>query len=491
MSRRELIRFIHDLQTVRPALQEVASPLVVDDFYCFDVFRHLTARSATGFSPQSSFWEQTVLQLAHAEPAVRYATVALGALHRRVLMLPSSTGHLSDSHVSQLFATAALSSYCKSLKLAQSIRDPATLIVLSILLLSISNLNGMWKDSQAHILSAKRLLAEIKDRAASTNVINHAGECLARMDLQAAAFSESSAPYPFGSDGDQVHLPGPCKTEPTPIESLHKATVGIFDLLRTLLNIAGPLDGESLDPQSAMRFGNVANETTMWEASMSEYLVRVPSPNPAPLLLVKLYHSTVRLLLATNFSGPESRYDACLQYFERIIQLCAALLQSDDRSDGPVLSLEPGIVMPLYLTTTRCRHPAVRRHALALLRLSNRQEGMWPSVGAAAVAASIIAVEEDGLGIQLPQSGSSLRASDLDRFAGCISDESNHEWVSSSREWRAQSTWKGVPLVPERNRVVDSTFLANIDKRKVEITLVLSGREVDGSHIEKHVSVEF
>lgn len=59
--------------------------------------------------------------------------------------------------------------------------------------------------------------------------------------------------------------------------------------------------------------------------------------------------------------------------------------------------LEVETVGPLYWICVKCRHPAVRRRAIAVLRGMHRREGMWDSNIAAIVADRVVAVEEASL----------------------------------------------------------------------------------------------
>jgi Fungal Zn(2)-Cys(6) binuclear cluster domain/Fungal specific transcription factor domain len=62
----------------------------------------------------------------------------------------------------------------------------------------------------------------------------------------------------------------------------------------------------------------------------------------------------------------------------------------------PTFSMSLGIIPPLYMTGTRCRHPAVRRKAIRLLSLCNRREGIWDSRLSAKVANRVMEIEESG-----------------------------------------------------------------------------------------------
>lgn len=55
-----------------------------------------------------------------------------------------------------------------------------------------------------------------------------------------------------------------------------------------------------------------------------------------------------------------------------------------------------GVVTPLVLVASRCRHRKVRRQAIALLQSCKQREGLWDSDVAAEAAEWIVGVEEEG-----------------------------------------------------------------------------------------------
>jgi len=55
--------------------------------------------------------------------------------------------------------------------------------------------------------------------------------------------------------------------------------------------------------------------------------------------------------------------------------------------------------MPLYGVASRCRHPKIRRKAIAILRSSSRHEGVWNAILTAKVAERVMQIEEEGLGV--------------------------------------------------------------------------------------------
>ena len=70
----------------------------------------------------------------------------------------------------------------------------------------------------------------------------------------------------------------------------------------------------------------------------------------------------------------------------------------------PTFSLSLGLVTPLYMMTTRCRDPSIRRRALHLLQTCNRKEGIWDSRLSARVAQRVVEIEEAGA-VPRPEDG--------------------------------------------------------------------------------------
>lgn len=63
----------------------------------------------------------------------------------------------------------------------------------------------------------------------------------------------------------------------------------------------------------------------------------------------------------------------------------------------PSFALDLGIVPPLFVVATKCRHRKIRREAIRLLLSSPRREGMWDSILTGRVAQWIMEIEEEGL----------------------------------------------------------------------------------------------
>lgn len=494
LSRRALAAAVRSASAPGPASRVLAGPQIPDDVACFDFFRHRTAPMTTSFFP-SEFWSRGLLQVAHAHPAVWHAAVALGALHRRwELGFAPAEQHAAG------FSGKAASAYARSVALARRIADPLVMLVLSLGLMAVTSVMGRWVENRVHGVAGLRLLREIRRETAACRAglvgseVASVAESFARLDLQNLTFSESRAPYPdpqcdsnedvradAESLGD-VLMPG------DRFDSFSQAGFHLFALSRRFLLFAGIYENMSYEEYRVAEDG-IRRQLSLWEQMMKEHLQECRAlgkdEDRPGLLTVKLYHVFLRLLLSVCVTGSQTAWDMCLPHFERIVALAGTILSRNRASHATLafVSLEPGIIIPLYLTATRCRHPVLRRRALQLLRQANGQEGRWHSVGAAAVAERIMQVEEEGLIGTIPDEiYANLVALDVSRDTAFqklaesrLTGETDEYWLGGDVRWTTTHTWDGVPIIAEGKRVVMTGITADLEVGRIQIDLMSWG----------------
>ncbi|KPM40259.1 hypothetical protein AK830_g6263 [Neonectria ditissima] len=476
VTRRQLVEAVRQLSVVGPVSTALAqyphhghgrsssSSPSPTGLSLFDVFRKLTAPSTASFMP-SNFWTGELLQLAHSEPAVWHATLALGALHQQHEL--TSQGMRRDHRV-DVFSRLANQNYAQAVSYARELDSPHKLLSLSLALVSITNMMGRWSESQVHITAGHRLLMETKGQPA-TKV---AAEMLTRLDLQAMTFSDSSAPYPFQSAPPMTQV-NDCLRQSATIESYDQAGTALFALVRRFF-LADETMGQLREEEAAKRFmmQDILQDLVDWEFKMGIF-ERNKWTGEAAALSVRLYHTLLRLLMAARFGstarwdGPDSRWDKLLGYFERVLSYVEALLQATASPEPrSPLTLEPGLIIPLFLTCQECRHPQLRSRAIRLLRGLNRREGMWFSDGAAAVATKIMSIE-----------GQTVLEGDLPPLAPA--PEIPWEAWSAGVHPQGLATWDGVARVPEQGRVGETLVMVMLEERRVDLTfMMVSGDEM-------------
>ena len=121
---------------------------------------------------------------------------------------------------------------------------------------------------------------------------------------------------------------------------------------------------------------------------------------------LEISHSlaVIFLTVRTTYSNNDiTAWDWFTRDFEHIVELATLILKCTNgdkltKNRGPDFTLDMSIVAPLFVVASKCRHPIIRRKAVALLYAAPRQEGIWDSVLAAHVAERLIGIEEAGLG---------------------------------------------------------------------------------------------
>ncbi|KAM5345882.1 hypothetical protein ACJ41O_011743 [Fusarium nematophilum] len=436
----------------------------------FDVFRNLTAPSTASFIP-SQFWTRELLQLAHTEPAVWHATLALGALHQRHELYWQGHGYRSGESL----LAQANQSYGRAITYAKDVKDPTRLLSLSLALVSITNMMGRWAEGQVHIRAGHQLLRQAGQDAATRS----AADVLTRLDLQAMTFSDSTAPYPYQKAPRAVQIDTDMR-QATMMGSYSQAGTALFGIMRRFIlldetMIATGDFGEDYDGMVR----DLIQDLVSWEFKMAHFERGRPKDETGALS-VRLYHTLLRTFITAIRYGSEMRWDGLLGHFERILNLSEALWQAmPNREVQSPLSLEPGLILPAFVTAQRCRHPFVRRRAIAFLRKLRRQEGQWFSHGAATVGQKIMEVE-----------GQTFYESDLSSREGPPADGSGtaaiedvpwEAWAAGSVQLTERASWAGIPTVPEESRVRETLVMVDVGERRVDLSLILaSGDETGG-----------
>lgn len=117
--------------------------------------------------------------------------------------------------------------------------------------------------------------------------------------------------------------------------------------------------------------------------------------------MLKVQQVTGLILASAGAGCNEMAFDPFEHDFAKIIALASQVLEKSPESlevhspSSP--GFDMGVLPPLYLTASRCRHPEYRREALRLMDLAPRQEGIWHNRMLSRIAERIMTVEETGI----------------------------------------------------------------------------------------------
>lgn len=485
MSRRRLAEMVRHLAVVGPVSRALSRspsalsqnpasrPVSPDDTVFFDMFRHATVPGTCNFFP-SSFWQAGLLQLAHTEPAVWHAVVALGTLHQR-----SEAVARQDRYASEALSRRAATHYGKSMALAKDLDSPMKLATLSIALVAATGMLDRLSDMQMHVLAGLKIIAHDETRSPAIRALEGS---LMRADLQAMSFSDSKSPYPYEESGLTYaiddYLLNPIAHE---MElSYEELTSELFGLSRAFFLLDdGLLSGNLTYSPWLTRMDGFVRRLVRWEERIGRYEAMRSDQDGEDehmiRLSLRLYHAVLRTMISAQPFGPETRFDPLLGHFEYITRIAATLqakTSAKTTSDRALLlTLEPGLIIPLWLVCHRCRHTRLRHAAVRILEEANRVEAMWKSDAAAKVIGSLVAVEEESLqsvlgGIE-PCTPPLLDASAYTSIPWSA-------WSRPNFDLPATLSWEDAPFIPEGVRVKDILGKTVPNERRVDVRLLMT-----------------
>ncbi|KFZ06271.1 hypothetical protein V501_07551 [Pseudogymnoascus sp. VKM F-4519 (FW-2642)] len=137
-----------------------------------------------------------------------------------------------------------------------------------------------------------------------------------------------------------------------------------------------------------------------WANEFDRLVVFLPKDDRNTIVLLRMYHTTMTIMIATGLYGQETLHYEHHGLYEHVVALGKVLFDQQrvvESEDGYIFCFEPGVIFPLFFVAMKCRHPLIRRQAIALLETADHQEGTWESVGAAKVAEFVMDVEEENL----------------------------------------------------------------------------------------------
>jgi transcription factor-like protein len=344
----------------------------------------------------STFWSHLVTQLAHEEPAVKSSIISLGALQRCSELKQEQEHSLALSYYAQAVCEAQELVRCASVS-----RDYAKVLVCAILFHCVESTLGAHVSAKTHLRGGLQLLYEKK--LIDSDLRDIISNTYRRFDFQAMTFWDISAPYEF-SLYTEARLRA--TSSPEHFSSLNHAANLLMDLAQWMSYVyefyLGRFSPIPSQPASyAFQLGQCKVYLDAWHSRFEEYKAKNGTYSlnfRQTCRLLTILYLMILIRIRQIDPVPETQWDSSLPDYIRLLDLAEEFTAIDSQVFARgVASFEMGIVVPLFETAVRCRDPHQRRRAVAMLQSASRREGIWDSLGAAAVAQSVIDVEEEGL----------------------------------------------------------------------------------------------
>ena len=367
------------------------------DYAAFDFCRRNTVQQVCS---QRHFWTTTVLAAAEHNGAILHALLALAGAHRTKTERLVSGGQ--QVYEVSSGANAADGHYYKAAHLLRQqidqdgIKDLSSILIACLVLLTCDLIQSRYGEAFLHLQNGRRLLISVLGLAkqdgqtlqllladTADSVMDELTYEFASFDVQSANFGDLATHFVLADRSKNVDIRIP------------PAFTGIDDAERYLLIIHNCLiqlgRAESRDGQQIL--ADVTAQATAWQSSALSMLRQWsaalrnsplhPLSKPSDPVISAyqrqyssclLRHACLMVFTEASYStGNEVAFDRLLPQFCKIISLCEELQPAQ-----PGVSIDIGIIQPLFTLGCYCRHPDVRRRCLQVLSRAG-VEGHWDS----------------------------------------------------------------------------------------------------------------
>lgn len=354
----------HQLASASTYQPSLNLPLQPTEALYFNIFRARTANELSGYF-DSTFWTRRVLQECHAEPAIRHAVVALGALYQTLEQTAKALQNPDPSLTNQpdagvghwQVAVKQYSEACNALVLLnnQDQRSHKILLMASVLLACFDSFIGDYKQAIIQIQNGlgllERLRAKKADQPPQTTEDPLEQDLITmftRLAIQAKSYdlafhfpkpyvirltSQSQDPISAASsDGGSSITSEVPPSIPERFTSLLEARASSDKLNERILRFIEGLFAAKADlkgtlPHAWSDYGtNFKNQLEAWSNAFDHILHSRTNPSVSPqekagIATLKMLQVNSQVLFLMMFSDQESHFDAFLPQFRMIVDL--------------------------------------------------------------------------------------------------------------------------------------------------------------------------
>jgi hypothetical protein len=383
------------------------------------LFCNRTANRMSENFEEDVIWKQSIPQLAHSEPAVFHALLAVNIVFEQA--------EQNRGGPVQQVSPQAIQSYNKAIqyvlrKDSLSNNDVYVSLVVCILFVCLEFMKGDMNLSFQHIQGGFRILMDRNNRARSTDLlvpsspgvtddlISALSAMLSRLRVQTLLFDPNL--LPLGKRKEFVaSISGPMPREFRSLAEARSHFVGIGGeamglILRTsrTVYVNGSFD-EHVAVQKCL-----AVEIRQWMHAFDCLLAarqqswtwqQVKAAN-----ILNMQALAISIWISTALSPEQSVFDAYRPEFEAILDLALGTVGHGMLSS---FQFDLGVIPTLHFVGVKCRWPELRRQALKILGSAHWREMLFDSHRAYRAVHRVIELEEAECGMAaLPAEGSRI-----------------------------------------------------------------------------------
>lgn len=397
-----------------------------DDMRYLEFYYHCVGPKLSGRF-DTEFWSRTILQMAHAEHAVRSALIALGHLNRHqsgTLQHARRCALDKKQHDRKSFYV----NYNKAIRLlveqmAKPAFSPEVGLVVCLLFACIEFLQADANIAFTHIRSGLNIVQELRQRKMMESASPSAGSRQTIVSARSNMLEQilvpilthalaSALPYGASLARDFVFLEScPQYFTGASFGSVGDARSSFFDLRNAAFLIARDMAVKLYgsvpfnEPDHRRRDSLLARHHS-WLQALEAF-----ESSQALSVADKLSLSALRLGYCGSYSAcacimdkTQMMYDSYLASYRSLIQHARILIDSDragapskeiGAAESPAnFTFDTMVIPALFYAAIRCRCPSTRREAIMLLGKDLTREGLWDAEQHRIVAERVVEIEE-------------------------------------------------------------------------------------------------
>lgn len=377
----------------------------------------------------TDFWCGIVLQMAHAEPAVRNAMIALAHLNQQ------QCGSLTHAHQLAIAQDEQSSRqfglyYNKAIKtlvarMADASYAPEMGLVTCLLFACIEFLRAETQHALLHMRNGLCIVSELRRNHAVASsslyltrlVRNGASGPLDLIEKTLVpVFTQgliSTLLHGIDVDTEFAFLDSPLQeSHMTGFTSIREARFAYCELRNASILLARNMaikifQGQKPSASDLERQAQVLSCHRTWSEALLafESSRNLSEEDKRCISALKIGYYATYTATACVHSARQTSFDAHLNSFKAIIYHATLLInamtvaipsrpQTHRLNAAANFTFDTSLVPALYFAALRCRHPAIRREAIALLSRNLPREGLWDPEQYRILAERIVQIEE-------------------------------------------------------------------------------------------------
>ncbi|KAL3496545.1 hypothetical protein BJX62DRAFT_193473 [Aspergillus germanicus] len=372
-----------------------------DERRCLSYFQFHTVPTLLEFF-DSALWQKLVLEMSRSEPPVYHATVALSAIHQNSEEngMPLATPVTKAENPWHQFAEDQLARSIKLINQRRTSQDPRlreVILVCCLLFVLADLLRGFYENAFVHLHSGLRILKDLQFTGPVVNPSSHQSlveQCIvaafAHLDILAAHYDRV---FPILRAHDQ-HISHP-PAAPIPFQTLTEARIAFDALLSAAYEFSAPGMGMTEEQVVANYSVLQAQQHEVWwqmnqftQSFRPFYTAIYPKLSPKEQRgadIIHLHLISLPVCLQTCLLG--KNYAAMAHYTNDLENVCTLTEEIMAKfPERPSVTIEAGVLPPLYLAAILCVEYGVRWRAIELLRSWPHREGPFDSNWLASLA---------------------------------------------------------------------------------------------------------